>query len=79
MPFGIYKVLDHFDIDLSLTVWAWWCRKAVGGKGWVNELIDNEAVCRPAPGFAQVCLRHSSNKNDNCYKTDCHIVLSDFC
>ena len=38
---------------LSLTVWGWRRRKAVGGKGslteLINQLMSDEAVCRTAP------------------------------
>ena len=38
---------------LYLTVWAWRRRKAVGGKGslnqLINQLINDEAVSRTAP------------------------------
>ena len=47
-----------------LTVWAWWRRKARGGRGrqegdlltyLINKLLNCKGVCRAAPGFAQVC------------------------
>ena len=51
MPFRIYKVLDHYDIVyfitgvLTLTVWAWRGRKAVGGKGLINYSVNDGGVC----------------------------------
>ena len=41
--------------ELSLTVWAWRRRKAVGGKGSLNKLMIDGGVFRAAPGFARVC------------------------
>ena len=45
---------------LSLTVWVWRRRKAVRGKGWLtesmNELLNHEAIYtyRAPSGFARV-------------------------
>ena len=45
MPFGIEKVLDHYDIVYFITVWPWRRRKAVGGIVWMNESV-NELITR---------------------------------
>ena len=40
---------------VSKIVWAWQRCKVVGGRGLMNELINNNDVYRAAPGFARVC------------------------
>ena len=37
-----------------LLVWAWRRRKGRGGKGGLNRPMNDDAVCRAAPG----CARH---------------------
>ena len=45
--------------DRTVCLSAWRRRKVMGGKGSLSELmnewINDEGVCRAAPGFARVC------------------------
>ena len=47
--------------DPTLIVWAWRRRKDIFHKGWLNQWMTNNVVCRTAPGFVRVSSKLTSS------------------